>query len=170
MNGYPLETVVFLRQKTCQYRGTQTHNFYTHAECTTTSGYLVKLLLLQNGRIQLGVTGLLKVSHAHLRSSIAVTYRSAPSRMRIREYSLDTRLTVWRTLVENVRLVAFLLDEHVCHNIYIHILVAHLTLQCTPYIERYEPKQCPNRDLGRHFQMLIVVLKAPVEQKAPLWE
>ena len=61
-----------------------------------------------------------KVSHAHLRSIIAVTYRSAPSRMRIRESSLDTRLTVWRTLVENVRLVAFLLDEHVCHNIYIY--------------------------------------------------
>ena len=67
-----------------------------------------------SGRIRLDVTGLLKISHAHLRSSIAVTYRSAPSRMRIRESSLDTRLTVWRTLVENIRLVTFSWDKHVC--------------------------------------------------------
>ena len=59
------------------------------------------------GRIRLDVTGSLKISHAHLRSSIAVTYRSAPSRMRIRESSPDTRLTVWRTLVENIRLATF---------------------------------------------------------------
>ena len=59
------------------------------------------------GRSRLDVTRLLKISHAHLRSSIAVTYRSAPSRMRIRESSLGTRLTVWRTLIENIRLATF---------------------------------------------------------------
>ena len=70
-----------------------------------------------SGRIRLDVTGLLKISHAHLRSSITVTYRSALSRLRIRESSLDTRLTVWRTLVENIRLATFSWDKHVCHKI-----------------------------------------------------
>ena len=86
---------------------------------------------LINGRIRLDVTGLLKISHAHLRSSIAVTYRSAPSRMRIREFSLDTRLTVWRTLVKNVRLATFLWDKHVCHrNIHSwHILRCNTRLE-----------------------------------------
>ena len=84
-----------------------------------------------NASIRLDVTRLLKISHAHLRSSIAVTYRSAPSRMRIREFSLDTRLTVWRTLVENVRLTTFLWDKHVCHrNIHSwHILRCNTRLE-----------------------------------------
>ena len=84
-----------------------------------------------NASIRLDVTRLLKISHAHLRSSIAVTYRSAPSRMRIREFSLDTRLTVWRTLVENVRLATFLWDKHVCHrNIHSwHILRCNTCLE-----------------------------------------
>ena len=103
--------------------------------------YYVRYCLTDiTGRIRLDVTGLLKISHAHLRSSIAVAYRSAPSRMRIRESSLDTRLIVWRDLVENIRLATFWWDKHVYHKnitcgtfyVAIHVLNRNIQAQTVP--------------------------------------